>query len=195
MKQTVTRSAIALSLLFAGCGEQTGTLPSNVSAGGAAPADDSARCPAGTEEFRFGPNGLVQTDAATGMSVRLVQANASPPTRGFNDWTIAVVDAAGAPMANAELHWACAWMPAHNHGSNPKSVMRLGNGQFQLAKQNLAMYGGWQVKLWIDATGTGPVFDPQGGSGIVGGNACTGPGISATPNIQFNICVPTSPGD
>ena len=164
-------------------------------AGASGPADESARCPADTEEFKVGPNGLTRSDAATGISVRLIKASDAPPIRGFNDWTLAVTDQSGMPMPQAELRWACAWMPAHNHGSSPKRVVRSGNGQFELLQQNLAMYGGWQVKLWIDASGTGPVFDPQKGSGIVGGDACRGMGVSATPNIQFNICVPTSPGD
>ena len=176
-----------------GCGDGHETHMQSVTGGGPAPADETARCPPGTEAFRYGPDGLVRTDPATGVTVRLLKASDAPPTRGFNDWTIGVTDQSGAPMPNAELRWACAWMPAHNHGSNPKSVMRLGNGQFVLSRQNLAMYGGWQVKLWIDATGTGPVFDPQSGNGIVGGDACRGTGVGAAPNIQFDICVPTTP--
>jgi hypothetical protein len=188
--------AVCVSVFWIGCASDPSSQTLGQEAGdSAAPADDSARCPADTEEFRFGPNGLIRTDMATGISVRLEKASDAPPSRGFNDWTIAVTDQNGAPMAQAELNWACAWMPAHNHGSSPKRVGRPGNGRFELLQQNLSMYGGWQVKLWIDANGSGPVFDPQKGTGIVGGDACRGSGTTAAPNIQFNICVPTTPGE
>lgn len=188
------RSAIVVFgvVTFAACGGDAGSQGLGVTAGGPAADTAAERCPPGTDEFRYGPSGLLKSDPATGVSVRLLDASDSPPSRGFNDWTIGVFDQSGAPMPTAELHWACAWMPAHLHGSNPKTVVRLGNGQFQLVKQNLAMYGGWQVKLWVDASGTGPAFDPQGNNGILGGDACRGPGIAGAPNIEFDICVPTS---
>lgn len=191
------RSAVIVSgvVALAACGGDTPSQAFGVTAGGPAPGAAAERCPPDTEAFRYGMSGLVKSDPATGVSVRLLDVSDSPPSRGFNDWTIGVTDQNGAPMPAAELSWACAWMPAHLHGSNPKNVVRLGNGQFKLEKQNLAMYGGWQIKLWIDASGTGQVFDPQGGNGIVGGDACRGPGIAATPNVQFNVCVPTSAGD
>jgi hypothetical protein len=197
MKRLVTQLIIASFVYIAlpGCGSDESSQALNQVGDMEGPADDSARCPPDTEEFSYGANGLLRTDAATGMAVRLLKASDSPPSRGFNDWTIGVTDSNGAPMAKAELNWACAWMPAHNHGSSPKKVTRLGGGQFQLDQQNFAMYGGWQIRFWISPTGDGPVYMPQSGSGIVGGDACRGTGVAPSPTVQFNICVPTSPGD
>jgi hypothetical protein len=154
----------------------------------------SEQCPADTEEFRDGPNGLLRMDPQTGISVRIVNAEAVPPTKDFNDWTIAVTDANGAVLPDAQVTWACAWMPVHGHGSNPKRVNKLDGGRFELKQQNLSMYGGWQIKLWITADG-GDAYVPQTSSGVLSGNVCQPSNGSAnTPNIEFDVCVPRMRG-
>jgi hypothetical protein len=156
--------------------------------------DASEQCPANVEPFAIGASGLAKTDPATGLTVRLVDASASPPALDYNDWTIAITDAAGAPVQAAQITWACAWMAVHGHGSNPRQVKKLDAGRFELVKQNLAMYGPWQVRLWIDPTGASDAYVPQsGGGGIVGGEICTpSNGAPFAPTVVFDVCVPRS---
>ena len=153
------------------------------------------QCPANLDEFRASSEGLLQTDAKTGISVRLVDADAIPPARDFNTWTIAITDADGNAMPDARLMWACAWMQVHGHGTNPKSIEKLDGGEYVLKKQNLSMYGEWQIKLWITAGGDGTDYVPPGGSGVLDGNVCQpSNGTTGAPNIVFDVCVPRMRG-
>jgi hypothetical protein len=189
MKQMCTRVLTTLCLGFiVACGGVAAT-PNAGDSG--APADPSEQCPADTETFRDGPMGLLRSDDKNNLSVRIVHAEAVPPTRDFNDWTIAVTDASGAPLPNAQLTWACAWMPVHGHGSNPKRVNKLDGGRFDLLQQNLSMFGGWQIKLWIDPDGGSVDFQPK----ITSGDVCMpNNGTSGPPNIEFDVCVPRMRG-
>ena len=160
------------------------------------PADPSEECLPNTPEFSYGPTGLSQAAATGQFSVRIEDAEYAPPAKNFNDWTLQISDASGMPMPQARLVWACAWMPAHLHGSVPKGIMKLDGGKYVLKSQNLSMYGGWQVKLWIDPAGTLPDFVPGSTAGAVGRDACmpTLAAITQDANIQFTVCVPRQRG-
>jgi hypothetical protein len=153
------------------------------------PIDDSMQtsCPDNTPEFNFGPTGLSATNEALGVKVFLDTASSRPPQNGSNDWTIAFTDMQGEAMPTANLTWACAWMPAHGHGSNPKMVENLGMGKFKLSKQNMAMQGGWEIRLWVDPTGGGTPFT-GGNAGSINRTACTKPGTD--PTLTLYACVP-----
>lgn len=71
-----------------------------------------------------------------------------PSEFGFNTWKIALVDATTmGPAPNARLTWQCAYMSVHGHGSNPKSIENLGNGEYKLVDMNMRMLGPWEVRL------------------------------------------------
>ena len=168
-------------------------------AGAAAAAGDmasaSSECPADYREFRVGEQGLLVTDPASGIGVRLLDGPV-PPNFGNNTWTIGLQDASGAAVANAHLTWACAYMTVHAHGSNPKSVESLGAGKYKLVDQNLRMFGPWEVKLWLDPTGAAAEYAPQGGAGTLIRDACTpSSGPMGKPTVEFKVCVPQSSGD
>jgi hypothetical protein len=173
------------------CGDDSNASP-DASGAGDSP-EPAAECPAETPTFAAeATHGLEASDPKTGLSVRIIDANYSPPAKNFNDWEIAVTDQNGAPMPQAHVTWACAWMAVHGHGSNPRSVENADDGRFWLRKQNLSMYGGWQVRLWIttDAGARDYVF-PKGSS-LVNSAACQAPDSTmGSPNISFDICVPT----
>lgn len=155
--------------------------------------DPMVPCDPGTPEFTTGmTNGLKATDSTGQISVRIDTAP-KPPEKNFNTWDISVLGSDGQPNANARLNWACAWMPVHGHGSNPQSISNLGDGRFELFKQNFAMSGPWEVRFWIDGMGGGPEYQPQTSAAVVGGNNCM-PSNGAQPNenITFKICVPQS---
>lgn len=137
----------------------------------------------------------MRKDEKNNIAVRIDDAEYAPPAKDFNDWTIAITDASGGPLPKAQITWVCAWMPVHGHGSNPKRLNKLDGGRFELKQQNLSMYGGWQIKLWIDPDGGSMEYQPQGGSGVLGGDVCIPVGdATALPNIQFDVCVPRARG-
>jgi hypothetical protein len=152
-------------------------------------------CDPNLPDFTVGMNGLKATDSTGQFSVRIEDAP-KPPQRDYNTWKIAVEDASGQPMANAKLGWACAWMAVHMHGSNPQVITNLGGGKFELEKQNLSMFGPWEVRFWVDSTGAGPEYLPQsGGTKVALGNECMPTnGVTPSANIKFDICVPQSGG-
>jgi hypothetical protein len=156
----------------------------------AGPEYPPVQCSADLKPFTTGPNGLTETDPTMQIAVRIDKATV-PPVKDYNDWTISILDGSGQPATNAKLDWACAWMAVHGHGSNPKAVTNQGNGQYLLSMQNFSMNGPWEVQLWVDPTGQGTEYAPQGGARVMAGNECA-PSNGAPPmyNIDFNFCVP-----
>lgn len=156
------------------------------SSGGAAGSGDMS-CSPDTPELTFGPTGLGAANEMLGVKVYVVDASDRPPTNGSNDWTIQFTDMMGNDMPTANLTYACAWMAQHGHGSNPKVVENLGGGKYKLDKQNMAMQGDWQIKLWVDPTGGGTTF-----TGIntpaLNRDACSGP--TSTESLSLKACVP-----
>lgn len=142
-------------------------------------------CPSDTPPFNFGPTGLSAVNESSGVKVFLEEASSKPPFYGTNDWTIAITDVSGKPMPEATLTWACAFMVHHGHGSNPKLVENLGDGRFRLLKQNLAMSGQWEIRLWVDPTGAAEAY--TGGIGSAR-SVCAGPGEP----LILRACVPRS---
>lgn len=141
--------------------------------------------------FAVGPNGSAQTDPESGVTVKVLEGSV-PPNYGYNTWTIQLSDASGAPLPNARLTWACAFMSVHGHGSNPKAVENLGGGQYKLVDQNMRMFGPWEVRFWIDPTGAAPEYTPEN-AGILNGMACIPTsGDMGEPNVEFKVCVPRS---
>jgi hypothetical protein len=193
MKLVCTHVLTALSIAasLVACGDDSAPQV-DADADTATPSDE--QCPANLEPLRDGANGSLQTDAKADLSVRVVSAQALPPARDFNDWTIAITNANGDALPNAQVTWACAWMPVHGHGSNPKALEKLDDGRFELKRQNLSMYGGWQIKLWVTADG-GQEYVPPTSSGVLNGNVCQpSNGTTGEPNIVFDICVPRMRG-
>jgi hypothetical protein len=189
----MTRSAIRTSLfvlLIAGafaCGSDDDGVEPPGRELDAEVTDPTKSCPAETPPFDFGPTGLGATNEVMGVKAYLDTASSKPPQNGSNDWTIAFTDMQGAAMPTANLTWACAWMPAHGHGSNPKIVESLGGGRYKLLKQNMAMQGGWQIRLWVDPTGGGTTYT-GGNAGSINRTSCTKPGTD--PDLTLYACVP-----
>ncbi|HKU39674.1 MAG TPA: hypothetical protein VJR89_16050 [Polyangiales bacterium] len=177
---------VLVALLGAACGgddsDGSMTTPQAGSGGGG-----GEECLPGTPEFVTGPAGLTAEDTAGGIKVRIDWADSQPPANDYNTWKVAVTDLAGMPLPQAQFTWACAWMPKHGHGTNPKVITRLSDGLFEIGKMNLSMNGGWDVRFWINKTGTGKDF--AGGTLQRDPNACKAPDLS-DQNIEFKICVP-----
>jgi|GEM_PF-4554772 len=168
------------------------------STGGVESGDPDEQCPANYLPFSTGEEaGLKVPVEGTGFEVRLLQADYEPPARNFNTWTIGIRDAAtGAPAATPVITWACAWMDVHGHGTNPRQVDKVGEADYELGRQNLSMFGPWEIRLWIDPTGTEMPYAPGSGSTERVGNACMpSHGAQGKPNAEFTVCVPRSVSD
>lgn len=187
----MTRSAIRSSLfvlLIAGafaCGSDDTDMVDPHGHGSEIEPDMS--CPEDTPAFDFGPTGLAAANEEMGVKVYLDAASSRPPLNGSNDWTIAFTDLQGNAMPAANLTWACAWMGAHGHGSNPKMVEKLGDGRYELLRQNMAMQGGWEIRLWVDPTGGGETYT-GGNAGSINRTSCSKPGTD--PTLTLRACVP-----
>ena len=150
-------------------------------------------CPDSVPTFSFGEeHGLMVEDAASGVRARLIDSSSALPANGLNDWTLAITDLEGAPLADARLNWACAYMPGHFHGSQPRRVESPEPGKLLLSAQNLSMDGVWKIRLWIRPTAEGPEFTPQAKRGVgFDRDACLPRnGADAMWNLEFTVCVP-----
>lgn len=185
-----TIGLLVVALLGAACGsDDSGDGPPTGQMLGADDPDEA--CPADLPAFTTGPAGYTVEDAASGIKVRLDWAEYQPPANDYNTWKLAVTDLAGMPLPDAQFTWACAWMEKHGHGTNPKTITKQPDGLWEIGKQNLSMNGGWAIRFWINATGTGKTY--AGGSEQRSPNACRAPD-SSNPNIEFRICVPRERG-
>lgn len=66
-------------------------------------------------------------------------------------WTVAVVDATGAPVEAAEIA-VDGGMPGHGHGlpTAPAVTRALGEGRFLIEGMKFNMPGWWEIELHID---------------------------------------------
>ena len=149
--------------------------------------DVASACPPTTPQFNIGPSGLSATSQELGVKVWVDDADFRPPRFGTNSWTIAITDLNDAPLPQAQLTWACAFMPAHGHGSNPKAVEKLDPIRWRLERQNMSMQGLWEIQLWIDPDGGSKDF--TGAQGGINSMSCRGP-QNALPTLKLPTCVP-----
>jgi hypothetical protein len=150
----------------------------------------SKSCPPNTPELNFGANGLSsEPNDKLDFKAHVVVASSRPAANGFNDWTIEITDLDGNALPDASLIWACAFMPVHSHGSNPRTVNKLGEGRFELIKQNMAMEGGWEIQVWVDPTGDTETY-LGGRGGALAPSVCAPAGTTASP-LVFKTCVPS----
>jgi hypothetical protein len=191
MSSRVLIGACVASLYACGDGSGGGGSASTAGSLGGAGTEAKDECPGDYQAFSTGKNGTLVPDAKSGIAVRVIDGPV-PPEYGYNTWKIALLDAnTMMPAPNARLTWQCAFMSVHGHGSNPKSIKNLGNGEYEIVDQNLRMFGPWEVQFWIDPTGTKDEYVPT--SNLISGSACSPTtGGSLKPNIEIKLCVPRS---
>jgi hypothetical protein len=151
--------ALCSGLLFSlGCGDEetpTDTARDAAHADGSvenapdAGSDDEEAEPC-TPEYPDFKQGISAT--AGDLTVRLLSIDPTPPRQLMNnDWTIEVVDAAGAPVDDVEITDPRSYMPAHMHGGRKVPVLvKLDKpGQFKLDNIDFRMTGPWQVLMLV----------------------------------------------
>jgi hypothetical protein len=122
-------------------------------------------CPVDTPKFGAGPAGIGLEAVGNKQiaKVRVIDAMPKTPVKFENDWTVAFLDAQGAPLADAQLPTvvaACAYMPVHGHSEPPQSIQPGAEpGTFRLNKLNLSMVGPWEVQLAVSSATLGGTAD------------------------------------
>jgi hypothetical protein len=149
--------------------------------------DPASACPPTTPMFTTGAMGLTASNPELNVKARVVTADFQPPRFGINTWTVAITDSNDQPLPQAQLIWACAFMPAHGHGSNPRLVEKIGATLWRLERQNMSMQGGWEIRLWIDPDGGSKDF--TGAQGGINNMSCQGP-QNMTHTLVLSTCVP-----
>lgn len=92
--------------------------------------------------------GLEKVSASGNLRVSLLDASPAPPQKGDNVWTIAVHDAADAPIDGATLTMT-PFMPDHGHGSAVTPVVAPAgeSGKYTIDKIYLPMAGYWEMTI------------------------------------------------
>jgi hypothetical protein len=167
----VVRSLLAASLVVGGCKESNdgGADDARVKGhdhhtdGGLdVDAAEFEGCPDSTPEFTLGMSASGRDGKITAS---LRDASSAPPTRYFNDWTLAFSDADGAPLEDVEIILARAYMRVHGHYGTPDPTLHQLADEpsvFELQRLNLFMRGPWEVQLILKSDSLGEdhvVFD------------------------------------
>jgi hypothetical protein len=154
------RAALWCALWFGigltGCGEESARDPEkHLHDGGHGDAAEFEGCPENLPAFELG----AQTAGSRGaINVVLREASAVPPVRYFNDWTLEVTDADGAPLEDVEVVRARAYMRVHNHYGLPDPTVVQQEDEpalFALERLNLFMRGPWEVQLTLRSESAG----------------------------------------
>jgi hypothetical protein len=96
------------------------------------------------------------TKTAGTITVKLVDANPGPPSKGMNELTLELSDS-GKPLDGATVTLTPK-MPDHGHGSAVTPVVTpSGNGRYAVAKVYLAMAGLWQLVVDVQPTPGAPL--------------------------------------
>lgn len=148
--------ALLLGMALAACKDESAKLPDEHPHDGGHEEDDGfVGCPDDIPAFELG----AQTAGSRGrINVVLREASAVPPVRYFNDWTLEVTDADGAPLEDVEVVRARAYMRVHNHYGTPDPKVVQHEDEpalFDFERLNLFMRGPWEVQLTLRSESAG----------------------------------------
>lgn len=88
------------------------------------------------------------------LSVHFMDASPAPPSKGYNTWTVQVLDGKGAPVNGATIVTK-GFMPDHNHGSSttPQVTPKGQDGTYEITPMILFMPGVWEITFKVTAAG------------------------------------------
>jgi hypothetical protein len=141
-------SALAIAPLVSACGEDAGSSSGGGSSGGQTACQRDARKDVYTA-------GLSKSMAP--FTVKILDAQPAPPSKGGNTMTVQILDASGKPVDGASVTLV-PFMPDHGHGSAVAPVVKgLGaDGKYTIEKVYLAMAGLWELRFNVQAPGLAP---------------------------------------
>jgi hypothetical protein len=151
-----SRALFALSVALSAAACSSSSAPVNAAPDTAAgcATDPRVQAVAGSNA---GSSGLTVTGAGKSLAISLVKLTPETVTKGVNDWTFELRDAAGRPLDGATIT-VVPYMPDHGHGASvAPTVTALGSGRYDVANLSLPMPGVWE--LTFDATVPSGVHD------------------------------------
>lgn len=95
--------------------------------------------------------GMTRPSEAGAFQVELRSSTLVPPDRGDNGFTFRVLDAAGAPVPDAQVV-VRPWMPNHGHGSTPETFaprMTAEPDVLEVGPIKFFMPGLWELRFQI----------------------------------------------
>lgn len=126
---------------------------SNATDDAGVPADDAPApfCATDPRAQSFTP-GLAQSGKSGVLHAKLLDIAPAPTAKGDNAWTLALFDAAGAPVDGATIS-VKPFMPDHGHGSSiTPLVTPAGSGKYGISRLNLFMPGLWQITFNVQTS-------------------------------------------
>lgn len=112
------------------------------------PPVQSSACEGTLDTFAVG---LTRASEAGAFQVELRSSTLVPPDRGDNGFTFRVLDAAGAPVSDAQVV-VRPWMPNHGHGSTPETFTPRAAaeaGVLEVGPINFFMPGLWELRFQV----------------------------------------------
>jgi len=166
----IARLTLALAVLASAAASacsSSGSTDATASAGigpaqesdASSPPDEEVSC---QSDPRVSPYTLPLTlTGPAGYSVTLTDRAPNPSARGLNQWTVAVTDASGAPLAGANLVLATT-MPDHGHSSPaPVAPATDALGSSSVPGLNFFMAGVWQIQIDVYSSGAASDAGPS----------------------------------
>jgi hypothetical protein len=140
MRLALPSLAFVAGFAVAGCTSHTDTPPTTDAADSA-----TVTCQNDPRALAYTAN-MEQPGASKTFTFVLVEGDPAPPARGNNTWTLAVKDAAGAPLDGATVD-VKPFMPDHGHGTSVAATVAPGAspGTYTITPLYLFMPGLWQV--------------------------------------------------
>ncbi len=116
---------------------------------GDASADAAIDCSLVTDVDVYSPG--LEKVGDNGYTVRIMDAQPAPPSRGDNVWTLSILDPSSAAANDLKITNET-WMPKHMHGSPIFGASDpTGNaGEYDFGSVNLFMPGIWEVTIIVN---------------------------------------------
>ncbi|MEE9385782.1 MAG: FixH family protein [Nannocystaceae bacterium] len=124
-------------------------------------ACDGSDSDAGTQgQDECGPSAYVPGLVAhgpNGYRVTLLDSMPGPPEKGENRWAVALADATGLPVSDAELIVAPR-MPEHGHGTAVQALLSPGDtaGEYVADPVHFSMAGVWEITVGVSGAQGAP---------------------------------------
>lgn len=142
--------SFGLAFFVSACGTSTSSSSTQGDATASAGASMQSICATDPRAEAYAV-GLTATATDGALSVKYLDADPAPPSKGLNTWNIEVDDAKGRPVEGATISVKL-WMPDHGHGASVvPTVTDMGKGQYQVTLVDLFMPGIWQVTFNVKA--------------------------------------------
>jgi hypothetical protein len=144
MTRTITFAAAIAALSLVGCATET-----------AESQPQASICDNFDTAYDTIVAGLTKTGANALLQVRYVSSSPAPPAEGDNQWTVQLLDMAGAPLTTGAMTKVKPWMPDHGHGTTIVPTMSAmdADGMVDVTDIDFRMPGVWTLTFTAETGG------------------------------------------